>query len=161
MSEASSSDEKELELFLSFIKVLRPGGIVASTLRPIAEELQKTLSKSAIPTTLTSSYKETDGSQVPALLFVALHKFMLTYGFICVIESPSTVPGFAAPIRGTPFLLVFQRKLCIQNIVYKRILCIMYYLSRMYIMPFISIIRQNCRLGNFFLIDGMQTPFRL
>ena len=99
-----SDDTEDLRRLVAFVSSLDEKGAVYAALKPIVEKL-RTESRSDVRK--TSDLKKGDelsneGAKKPSLLFVALHKSMLAHGFICVIEAASTVPGFAAPIRGKP-----------------------------------------------------------
>jgi hypothetical protein len=99
-----SDETEDLRRLVAFVSSLDERGAVYAALKPVVEKLRM---ESRFEEKKTSDLKEGDvrsneGAKKPSLLFVALHKSMLAHGFICVIEAASTVPGFAAPIRGKP-----------------------------------------------------------
>ena len=102
----------EVERCYQFLSTLRQGGSVHATLQPVfdnlraqvlqREEHQQALlgTSSALPSTQDNGISSKDHQAV----VIAAHKAMCQESFICIIEKASTVPGFAAALKGTKIL---------------------------------------------------------
>ena len=99
----------EVERCYQFLSTLRQGGTVHAALQPVfdnlraqvlqQEEHQQALlgTSSALPSAQENGISPKDHQAV----VIAAHKAMCQESFICIIEKASTVPGFAAALKGT------------------------------------------------------------
>ena len=118
--------KKELDSVIAVIKGLSADGIVAALLTPTVSELQTSIINAlAVSNSTESASQMAVDSQLPIFpihiqnlrtdvgsyeqaLFLSFHQTLLTYGFVCIVEVPSTVPGFAPALRGFLFLFLFD-----------------------------------------------------
>ena len=100
--------KNEVEKGFQFLATLRHGGDVYAILKPIFDNLQaKVLEEDIQQRTLADaeSVKLLVRNGAPTsedheFIVISVHKAMCAEKFICIVEKPSSVPGFAAPIRG-------------------------------------------------------------
>ena len=100
--------KNEVEKGLQFLSTLRHGGELYAILKPALDNLkakvlqdeiqQRTVDDVASVTLLVRNGVPT--SEDHERMVISVHKAMCAEKFTCVVEKPSSVPGFAAPIRG-------------------------------------------------------------
>lgn len=88
---------KEIEQGLAFLRACNPRGPVYAALRPVLDDLQRAHASSS--STSSSAPAVTTALSAVEGIVVALHKAMVEEGFVCIVEKPSSVPGFAGTIR--------------------------------------------------------------
>ena len=100
--------KEEVDKCYQFLSTLRQGGTVHAALQPVfdnlraqvlqQEEHQQALlgTSSALPSAQENGISSKDHQAV----VIAAHKAMCQESFICIIEKASTVPGFAAALKG-------------------------------------------------------------
>ena len=112
----------EVERCYQFLSTLRQGGTVHAALQPVfdnlraqvlqQEEHQQALlgTSSALPSAQENGISPKDHQAV----VIAAHKAMCQESFICIIEKASTVPGFAAALKGnkTKMKSIFTEFFC-------------------------------------------------
>ena len=98
----------EIERGFQFLATLSRGGKVYSLLLPILSDLKvqsereklqqdaSTRSKSTLPVEEENCHKS---------IVLLIHKAMCEEKFVCIVEKASSVPGFAAPIRGEVYMM--------------------------------------------------------
>lgn len=107
----------EIERGFQFLATLSRGGKVYSLLLPILSDLKvqserEKLLQDASTGAKSSAPMEDENCHKSIVLLI--HKAMCEEKFICIIEKASSVPGFAAPIRGIMMWAIE----CIQNALY-------------------------------------------
>ena len=108
----------ELDAILKVFKELTPDGIIYTTLSSTISNLEASIvneislpysSKGASETTMDLKCPifpihiqsiHLDVGSYNEALFLSCHLTLQTYGFVCIVEVPSTVPGFAPALRG-------------------------------------------------------------
>jgi hypothetical protein len=105
----SNKNLEEVERAFQFLSTLRESGPVHSTLRPVLEKLRFQMEAEELQQRSTAvgvtviGMSENGNGLTPKnndTIVTAVHKAMCNEGFICIVEKPSSVPGFAAPVRG-------------------------------------------------------------
>jgi hypothetical protein len=96
--------DSEIERGFQFLATLCRGGKVFSLLLPILSDLKvqserEKIQQDASAGATSSIPMEEENCHKSMVLLI--HKAMCEEKFVCIIEKASSVPGFAAPIRGT------------------------------------------------------------
>eukprot|EP00596_Hydrurales_sp_CCMP1899_P004346 CAMPEP_0119035086 /NCGR_PEP_ID=MMETSP1177-20130426/2057_1 /TAXON_ID=2985 /ORGANISM="Ochromonas sp, Strain CCMP1899" /LENGTH=236 /DNA_ID=CAMNT_0006992987 /DNA_START=134 /DNA_END=840 /DNA_ORIENTATION=+ len=104
MSSDNLTDTKnEIKKGLQFLTTLNQNGPVYAMLRPVLDDLKLQIEQSELAQASTAAVTlRTDGTPTRGdydTIVASIHKAMCQESFICVVEKPSTVPGFAATVR--------------------------------------------------------------
>jgi hypothetical protein len=128
MENKNEKAKRELELLRQCCEGFDEHGIVWETVAPILQHLQKRISdndrfssRMTVDNDRCSQSHAQSGSLLPLkiarlgtvttvqeIVFLYLHCTLLKLGFSCTVEIPSSVPGFAATIRGEGSSPVFK-----------------------------------------------------
>lgn len=105
MSKNLTETRSEVERGFQFLVTLQKNGHLYKKLQPILQELESFIEKeekneSSANTTDTVMTDNQSVQNTHESIVKATHKAMYEEGFICIVEKPSTVPGFAASLRG-------------------------------------------------------------
>lgn len=95
--------DSEIERGFQFLATLSRGGKVYSLLLPILSDLKVQSEREKIQqdaSTGATSSTPMEEENCHKSMVLLIHKAMCEEKFICIIEKESSVPGFAAPIRG-------------------------------------------------------------
>lgn len=98
----------EVEKGFLFLATLRHGGDLYVMLQPVLDNLlarvmQEEIQQQTLVEAVPVKNLIRDGaptSKDHELIVISVHKALCEEKFICIVEKPSSVPGFAAPIRG-------------------------------------------------------------
>lgn len=133
MDSKNDQAAKELQLLKQCCKDFDRNGIVYRALVPVIDDLQRQISDNSRRSGMNIDNvkvaaverEESSGSLFPfkiarlgrissaqEITFLYTHCTLLRLGFVCTVEIPSTVPGFAATIRGKYFVISNQQCPC-------------------------------------------------
>ena len=99
-----AASKREIEQGFAFLRTLNSKGPLAQALKPLLDDLQKKIGSPKEGTSSSSTTTAGDASMGGSAqgvqgIVLMLHQAMVDEGFICIVEKPSSVPGFAGTVR--------------------------------------------------------------